>query len=387
MSTAVLFATPPPAPGSSAPIVGGLTALERQLRQVRRAGIARVLIVADAPLDWATLNGDIVVIDQGVVLDDRIVATITAATAPAIATWPAASGRGTERIDAHDTAAGIALYPAALVRDTAASLGEWDLAPTLLRAGLMAGATRVDVMLLPVFEAAMDRDVPLVWARPDDADGAEKATAALLAAAQPGSRDAPGRWIEAPAEDAAVGLLLPLPVPADAVALAAIGFAVAAGVAFALGWLWVGLLLALLSGPLAGIAAKLARVRVEPARIRIAVIDLAPYGWFVSAAAHFAAVGSGSAWPVAALLVGFMLAERLQRRFFRRFTGISLDRAGSFEARLGLVAARPGTMLWAWLAFALFGAWYAGFAVLAAYAAASFFVVQWRTFERLAAAR
>nr|WP_295662604.1 hypothetical protein [Polymorphobacter sp.] len=385
MPTAVLLSPPPPTPGTAVPIVGGLTILERQTRQVRRAGIARVLVVDDAPLDWATLNDDIIVIDLGVVLDDRIVAAIASAVAPAIATWSAASGRGAERIDATDTAAGIARYPAALVRDTAATLGDWDLVPTLLRAALIAGATRIDCSGLPLFDAGLGRDVALVWARPETADGAEPATAALIASAEPGCRDAPGRWIEGPAEDAAARLLLPLQVSGDAVALAAIGIAVAAGVCFALGWMWVGLLLSLLCGPLAGLATKLARVRVEAARIGGAAIELAPYGWFAAVAGHFAATGVISAWPVAALLTGFMLAERVQRSFFRHFTGKPLDLSGTYEARFGLVAARRGTLLWAWLAFALFGAWYAGFVALAAYATASFFVAQWRTFKRLAA--
>ncbi|MGI4876576.1 MAG: hypothetical protein ACRYG4_03740, partial [Janthinobacterium lividum] len=179
MPTAVLLSPPPPPPGTAVPIVGGLTTLERQTRQVRRAGIARVLVVGDGPLDWATLNDDIIVIDPGVVLDDRIVAAIASAAAPAIATWSATSGRGAERIDANDTAAGIARYPAALVRDTAASLGDWDLAPTLLRAALIAGATRIDCAGLPLFDAKLGRDVALVWARPETADGAEQATAAL----------------------------------------------------------------------------------------------------------------------------------------------------------------------------------------------------------------
>lgn len=364
-------------------LVGGLTLLDRQLKQVRRAGVARVLVAGDRLADAATLNDDVLLIDPGVVLDDRIVAAMVAATAPAVATWPALRARGTERIDAREIAAGIALYPAALVRDTCAMLGDWDLAPTLLRAALAAGATRLDLAALPEFDASRDRDVPLVWARPDDADSAAAATAALLAAAEPGCRDWVGRWVHAPIEDAAVRLLLPLPVVADVVAGAGSAAAVAAGAAFATGWLWTGLLLALACGPVAGIAAKLARIRVERSRVGGAVIDFAAYGWFAAAAVHFAATGVAGAWSLAALLTGFMLAEHVQRGFYRRFTGRPLDIAGVLELRSGLIAARRDTLLCAWLPFAAFGQWAAGFAVLAAYATASFFVAQWRTFKRL----
>jgi hypothetical protein len=108
---AVLFAAPSP-PGVAAPLIaGGITVLERQRRQVRRAGVSRVIVVGDTPFDPASLDGDgnVLVIDPGIILDDRIVALVAAAVAPAVATWPAASGFGTERIDARNTAAGIAL--------------------------------------------------------------------------------------------------------------------------------------------------------------------------------------------------------------------------------------------------------------------------------------
>lgn len=381
MSTAILFAAPPP-PGVGAPLViGGLTTLKRQVRQVRRTGFTP-LIVDRAPFDGSMLDGDVLVLDPGVILDDRIVAALLAATAPAVAIWPG-SARGTERIDGRDTAAGIALYPAALVRDVAATLGDWDLGATLLRAALAAGATRVDLTTIPVFDAALGRDVPLVWARPDDPESAARATAALVAAARPGCRDAPQRWLNAPLEDVAVRLLLALPVPADAMMVVGIAVAEAAGVALAVGWLWTGLLLAMLCGPIVGIAAKLARIRIEPTPLGESLVDLAPLGWFVAAAAHFTVTGMPAAWSVAAPLTGFMLADRIQRGFFRRFTGRPLETAGSFERRFALAAARRDTLLWAWLLFAAFGAWTMGFAVLAAYATASFFVGQWRVFKRL----
>ena len=384
MPTAVLFA-PPPQPGmAGVPIVGGVSALDRQLRQVRRAGLVPI-VVDDRPLDAGTLDGDLLFIDAGVVLDDLIVVAMAAAIAPAIATWPAPTGFGTERIDAHDSAAGIALYPVELVRATMAELGEWDLAPTLLRAALAAGARRIDLAALPVFDAGLGRDVALVWARPDDADSAKSATAVLIAAAQPGGRDWVQRWLHAPVEDAVVRLLLPLPLPADLLMSAGIVAAAGAVFAFATGWLATGLMLAIVTGPLAGVAAKLARIRCRRARLDSTAIDIAPYAWFAAAAAHFAAIGVEAAWPLASLLTGFMLADRLQRGFFRRLTGRPLDTAGLFEQRLAEVAARRDTLLWTWVPFAIVREWTAGFAVLAAYATAGFFVAQWRVFKRLAA--
>lgn len=390
---AVLFAAPPP-PGVAAPLIaGGITVLERQRRQVRRAGVSRVIVVGDTPFDPASLDGDgnVLVIDPGIILDDRIVALVAAAVAPAVATWPAASGFGTERIDGRDTAAGIALYPAALVRATATALGDWDLGATLLRAALAGGATRIDLAAQPVWAAGRERDVPLVWARPDDADGAAAATTALLAAARADGGGWPLRVVTPPVDDALVRLLLPWPVlaDADAVAVAAFAAALGAAAAFATGWLWTGLLLALGGGALAGAAVILARVRVENARRRgagaaAAVID---YSWYAALAAHFAAAGQAGAWALAAMIIGFALAAREQSAFVRRVTGRPLAAAGAFERRVALFGAGRDTRLWALLPFAAAGRWYAGFAVLAVYTAATFFAVQRRSFIALDASR
>ena len=395
MLTAILFASPPPPGSASALTVGGMTVLDRQIRLVRQAGAGRVCVVGgagpDGVADAAALalliggTGDVLMLDPGVILDERIVRAVVAATAPTIATWPA--GRGTERIDTATTAAGIALYPAELVRATAAGLGDWDLAATLLRTALAAGAARVDLAAVPLYDAGRERDVPLVWALPDEADSAAEATTALLAggwAVRPGW---PARFVYPPVEEALVRLLLPLSIPADAVTGATLALALGAGAAFAAGWLWTGLTAALLCGPLAGVAALLARTRVEATRLGRAgaVVAVADYGWYAALGAHFAATGHEGAWPITALVAGFALATSEQGAFVRRLSGRPLTAAGAVERNLALFGAGRDTRLWALLPFAAAGLWYAGVAVLAAYTAATFFAVQRRSFIRLGA--
>ena len=397
---AVLLTPPVETTGSPEVIpVGGLSSFERQRRLVRAAGATRIVVVGASPVTVRDATDTVVIADAvglarlvddapvllvaaGLVLDARIVAAVASAPAPSIATWPASgplARAGVERIDAASVSAGIGLYPGAMVRAVAAELGDWDLSATLLRTALTAGASRIDLSSLGAGS--------LVWARDGDADVARITTEALMATARHDRPGWPARVAYPPLEAAAVRQLLPYPVPASAIRLTMFGLAVLAAVAFATGWMWTGLVLALVCGPIDGIAGLLARVRLEPKRWAVldsradAMIDLA---WSGAIVAGFAARDGGLApWAVGTVLIGFGVAERLQRRFFARVTGGTLDDAGRFERRFALVAARRDVLLWAWLPFAVVGQWRVGLAVLAAGAMTSFFVTQWRVMVRL----
>ncbi len=392
---------PPVALLSAAPVavlaaplaVAGRPVLERQRRQVAQAG-ATATIVADSAVALAALADDdqLLVITPGLVVDERIVAAAieqgaAAATVATIATWPAARG-GVERIDAARFAAGVAVYPAGLVRRVAATLGDWDLHSTLLRAALAEpGTMHLDLATLDLYDPARRREVPLTWALPATSDEASAATATLIAAAQKGCLDWPARWLHPPLEDALTRLLLPTPIRPNHVTLFIAALSLGAGVAFACGWLWTGLIVALVCGPLDGVDGKLARARLDFSRwgdLEHVLDKVAEYGWYLALAGHFAAVGYSGAWAVAALIVLFALAEALAGEFFRRFTGAQLDDAGDFERRFRLVSGRRNTFFWTLLPFAAFGAWYAGFVAIAIYAVVTFFVMQASLYRRLA---
>ena len=162
---------------------------------------------------------------------------------------------------------------------------------------------------------------------------------------------------------------------------------VVAIVAFASGWLWTGLAVALISGPLDGVDGKLARSRVEFSKwgdLEHAIDKLAEYAWYAALAAHFSVTRGEGPWAVAALIVLFALAESLSGEFFRRFTGAQLDDAGTFERRFRLVSGRRNTFFWTLVPFAIFDAWYAGFVAIAVYAVVTYFVMQYSLFRRLA---
>lgn len=392
---------------ASAPAVevAGGRAVDRQIRQLRHAGVSRILVLGEpggAPgvthvaeakaLAGMLAPGDaVLVVAAGLVLDERIVAAMLAAPVPAVATWPAAAGSvqlGTERIDAQRFAAGIGVYRAPTVMAAASDLGDWDLQSTLLRAALGEGNVElVDLAALDTYAAARRRNVPLVWALPRDAAEACTTDDMLIDAAQKGVLDWPARFLHPPVENWMVRALLPTPITPNMVTLFVAAISLAAGIAFAYGWMWTGLVLALISGPLDGVDGKLARVRIEFSRwgdLEHVLDKIAEYGWYLCIAGHLAArSGSGLPWAIAALIILFALAEALLGEFYRRFTGRQLDDAGPFERGFRLVGGRRNTFFWTLVPFGVLGAWNLGFVALAVYAVVTFFVTLFRFFLQI----
>ena len=394
MPLIALLAAAPEVPLSAPLTVGGRPVLERQIRQVRLAGAVRVIVVGgplagveavptpDAAAALIAEDDLVLVLTPGLVADERIVAA-TVAAAPAVAIF---ADRGVERIDAASLFAGVAAYPGALVRRVIAELGDWDLHATLLRAAAGQGVARVDLSAMDLYAPARRRVVPLVWSVPATTTEAAAATTSVIRAAQKGCLDWPARFIHPPIEDGLVRLLGPTPITPNMVTLFVAAISLAAGIAFALGWLWTGLILALVSGPLDGVDGKLARSRLEFSRwgdLEHVLDKIAEYGWYLALAGHFAVTRGEAPWLIAALIIVVALAEALSGEFYRRFTGTQLDDAGDFERRFRLISGRRNTYFWTLIPFAAAGLWYAGFAMIAVYAVATFFVMQLRLFRRL----
>lgn len=409
------------AAGASEPIgavdVTGIASVVRQVRQCKRAGADRVVVMVErmtprlaaaldaarradpsveivhgaAAIAAAVADGDRVLsLDEGLVADERALAAVVDSGGEAvIAVWREGTDLpiAAERIAADSFFAGIACYSGRLVRIVAGRLGDWDMQATLLRAALgEGGATLVDMAASAAYCPARRRDVPLQWARATDARSAAEATETALSAAQKGVLDWPARFIHPPIENALTRLLMPTTVTPNMVSIAVFVLGVLGIACFAKGFLWAGLVIALVVGPLDGVDGKLARARVEFSKwgdLEHVADKIVEYGWFAALAYHFATAGHGGAWPLAAVIIAFALAEAAQGEFYRRFTGRQLDDAGDFERRFRLVGGRRNTFFWALLPFAAFGAWYTGYAAIASYSVVTFFVMQLRLFKRL----
>ncbi|MFZ5609660.1 MAG: CDP-alcohol phosphatidyltransferase family protein [Pseudomonadota bacterium] len=397
---------------------GGLTILERQLRQVKRLGIAKVLILAAdfavdveaslaktrmGPVQLRVLRSTmdlaavlpageaVLLIDGPVLLDDRLLdavwqaqaATVLAAFAPKGQIAPEHGARRVAQEGRRIDFAGVAKLPGALVAASASQAGKGALVPGLLASALGEKNGQIlDPTSLPLYIPNHRRAVPLLWHRVSDMASAARGTEKLLAMAQKGCLDWPARFFHPPIEDFLTRCLLPTSATPNQITLITglLGFFVT--YLFASGQLLAATLGALLIGPLDGVDGKLARVKMATSRMGELehVLDkIVEYSWYFALAFALAAgPGGRGVYGLALLVVLFAWAEVVQGEFFRRMTGRQLDDAGAFERAIRLIAGRRNTFIWALLPFGLAGAWTAGLWLLAFYSALTFFVAQWR---------
>ena len=260
-----------------------------------------------------------------------------------------------ERIDATHRWAGLARLPAGLVGATAAMIGDWDLQSTLLRRAVQSGAR-----LAP---AASGEGAGPFMADGDSMAGYERR---LLVASRGARSDVVSRFILPLVEEVATERLMETRIRPEWLVRAAVALSLGAALAFTRGWQWQGLVALLLATPLDLVARRIALLRLRPLSPSLpakrmlwpaAGIALLGLGWYE--ALH----GGGWGAMVAALAAAlFAEAMRIERR--------STEPPG----KLFLFSRR--TAIWAAIPFALGGWWNLYLALLAAYAATSFFLVQ-----------
>lgn len=391
--------------------------LERNVRLLRNAGAQTIYILTDdqfavlAPLvsqlgkaqdiklissalDLTNNLADddsIMVLDEGVLLDERLIAAVAADEAPyCIAAFPslAPEHERAVRIDPEYSFASVLKAPGIAVRDVCRGLGDWDFVHTLLRA--VAAHPEVQMLAAPELDTYVvdrRRTLPMLWQPMKAAGDQATALGQLIDAAQPHVIDWPARFLHPPLENGLLRVLVAKAVGPAWLALLMIAAGVLAVGCFAAGWLWPALLLVLAYGPLEGMMAKLAQFQLRNARLdRLVPASglLVEIGCYAALAWHFSYNNDKStAWAVFFILCLCRLATMALHAFYLGFTGRALDDAGPVDQRIRLFAACRNTVFWTCLPFAVLGSWWMGYQFIAIYAAATFFLAQLRFFVRL----
>jgi hypothetical protein len=259
-----------------------------------------------------------------------------------------------ERVDGNSRWSGVALVEAQILGATAAMLGDWDLPSTLLRRSIQSRAR-----LVPVATA----NEPLLARNSGNLAQFERA---LLARSRGDRSDLASRYVLPAVEDFATERLMESSVPAEWLLHAALLLTVAAAFAFTRGWLWAGLVLLVLSAPLDLVAKRLGMIRLRPlSETAVTGRLLWPAGGLALIALGWWQARNGDGWGAAlAAVVGCAFAEayRLESRHSEVPIPISL-----FSRRNAIL----GGVL-----FAIAGAWTGYLIAVLAYAAISFFFVQ-----------
>jgi hypothetical protein len=235
-------------------------------------------------------------------------------------------------------------------------LGDWDLQSTLLRRTVQAGAR-----LAPSSSGAGRG--PFLAESGEAMSGFERR---LLVASRTAREDAVSRYLLPMVEEIATERLMETGVRPAWLVQAALAMTVAAAFCFSRGWDWAALALLIFSTPLDLVAQRIGLLRLRPLSAAMpsrrllwpaAGLALLALGWFE--ARH----GSGWGAMAAALsAAAFAEAERVER------AGRAIPGGHWLFSRRAAI--------WLALPFAFGGWWSLYLALIALYAAGSFFVVQ-----------
>ncbi len=384
---ALIFASQPvegdeATPRAALPLAGA-TLLEHQVRRAVRSGAGHIIVLAERlpalliaaiarlrrdgiRVDIARSVADasdrvhpdetLLLLADGCIADAAAFDRMLAARAPAVLSLPDGPGMDDyERLDATTRWAGLALVEGRRLHETAARLGDWDLALTLLRRALQAGAPMVGADESPIF-ARRAVDLASLEQR--------------IIAGSAGYREGwPARLIFPWVERLMIARLVrariePLLVKLVALLLAVVAIPLAAWGGFA-----PALAALVASGPIDSVARRLADVRMtrlrQEKRLGQARI-LAATAAFLVLAIRRGDDGQWG-WPLLGVaVIGVMAALASEWRTAHR-----LDNRAVMP-----FMATPDGLIWMFLPFGAAGYWGTGLMAALLYAVTSFVVAQ-----------
>ena len=333
-------------------------ALNEAFDRLRSEGIS-VIAVSDGSEAASRFEAgsDLILLADGVLPDMGDLERLLEDDGSAILTVPDDEAHSEfERIDGTSRWAGLARVDSNMVGATAAMLGDWDLQSTLLRRAIQAGSR-----LLKSSDTAGRGPFLAV-----NEEGVASYERRLIVASRAVREDWVSRYLLPMVEEFATEKLMETAVRPSWLVQAGLVMTVGAAFCFSRGWHLGALALMLLSTPLDLVAQRLATLRLQPLSPAMlsrrllwpaAGLALLALGWFET--------NHGSGWGalMAALGAGAFAEAAQVERCGRTVPGGQWH----FSRR---------SAIWLALPFAVGGWWSAYLALLAVYAATSFFIVQ-----------
>jgi phosphatidylglycerophosphate synthase len=331
---------------------GGLAPLERQLRQLRVLGCARVLLLVATVEAPPPLAAGVDVAVHAVPGHDHPFAALAAAVRvlPERFVFVAADHVLDSRVlrALRDAARETVVLDDA---GRAAPVGRFSRA-AVERHGrdLAAHAYRLALGTLDPYAPELRGVVPPYLVRVRTVAERRAAWGLLLRGVQKRGLDLPGEYFDSPFENALVRVLAPTRVTPNQITVVTLAVAAVVGGLFLSGMLAIGLPLALVVGILDGVDGKLARLKLATSRLG----ELEHVGdflyenfWWIALAVHLhAATGMAAVARAGAVLVGCDLVDNLLYGEVRARTGRLLDELAPFDAGFRRVAGRRNVYVW-----------------------------------------
>jgi phosphatidylglycerophosphate synthase len=259
---------------------------------------------------------------------------------------------------------------------------EWLLGKN--RAGILVEEITADTMAgrLAPFDAAqqqayvgsMRRSVRPVFFPAPSVERRALAERLLRDATQKGVLDFPA-IVHAPIEKWLVSHLCRTTVTPNQITLGTAIVGLGVTLLYVFGYLWAGVLLALIVGVLDGVDGKLARLKAQTTKLGKNEHDLdylVETSWWVALAYHFHATGEiRYAYMIFFAFFAFDRLERVAKRRVQRRIGRNLDDFTPFDRLVRIVAGRRNVYTWLFALFLLIGAPATGFVWLCFWGIAS----------------
>lgn len=229
----------------------------------------------------------------------------------------------------------------------------------------MAGRiARVDAALQQAYVGSMRRSVRPVFFPAPSIASRPLAERLLRDATQKGVLDFPA-LVHAPIEKWLVSHLCRTTITPNQITLGTGVLGLGVTLLYACGYLWAGVLLALVIGVLDGIDGKLARLKVQTTRLGKKEHDLdylIETSWWMALAYHFHTTGQiRYAYLIFIAFFAFNRLERVAKKSAQRRIGRTLDDFAPFDRLVRIVAGRRNIYTWLFAFFLLIGAPATGF--------------------------
>ncbi|MBI2205096.1 MAG: CDP-alcohol phosphatidyltransferase family protein [Candidatus Rokubacteria bacterium] len=222
----------------------------------------------------------------------------------------------------------------------------------------LASAAVVAITDFPAYWKEQRGDVPVHLLRVTSDRDAEEGWRVLLDHVQKRTLDLPARYFDPTFENVLVRLLCRTRITPNQVTAATglLGFGVAG--LFATGWLRVGVLLAIVVEVLDGVDGKLARIKrmtSKPGELEHVLDFFYENSWYVALGFRLSTHGHPWAWGAALAMVAFDVTDNLANIWVSRFRGRNLAEVSSFLRRFRRISGRRNIYAWIFLPGFLLG--------------------------------
>src|SRR5262245_51156500 len=243
---------------------------------------------------------------------------------------------------------------------------------------------RVDAARQQAYVQSMRRSVRLVFFPAPSLQHRPLAERLLRDATQKGVLDFPA-LLHAPIEKWLVSHLCRTTISPNQITLGTGVLGLGVTLLYACGYLWAGVLLALVIGVLDGIDGKLARLKAQTTKLGKKEHDLdylVETSWWMALAYHFRATGQiRYAFVIFLAFFASHVLERVAKKAVQRRIGRDLDDCAPFDRLVRIVAGRRNIYTWLFTFFLVIGAPATGFIWLCFWGVASAVIYIFRALQ------